>query len=333
MVDASQALALALVLSLVLVAIPPVQSAQRADFDTSWLRANKYYDITALHGLHQFSFRTIVAAANGTTVTTSWQYGDIVQQASYDRATRQDLARPGHYAFLWVNDADVDAGSAWIGKRRAALVSSTLAYHLFVSGMREYYFSRGDGVLLHAKDLATGTEFVRGVDGDLLAAPAADNDPRKIVRAAYDSAMEFLEGEPAADPPDSLRLSCRGVVPDATGGVGTCSDRFVPTGRFGIHRIEMGWPPLSAGYMNVTLSDTSGEYYAYQCYAGLPYVGYDPQNETTCDPEWSAGRGVDMGIAHTWRLRAHFNYCLNPILGFTCEYDGEIVLTGRVARP
>lgn len=308
--------------------------------DQSWMAPGHVLQFqagTASDGTQgSYTFDVVVHAVDASTITFDFIAGapPKIQQITYDRGTRTATNGAGH-AWLFINQADIEAGGAFIGGEYAAMTPlSNVALVQFSTSSQNYHFDARTGLLVFAQDAGSGSSVNLIASAPGILTPPPDNEPAPTVTVtpAIVSA-ELVAGAAAEESEDAsaavirfIRIPCSGTSSLKPLGVTqTCSGTFHVNGGFTIKSPEVWWPLLADGTISVTISDWIGTYYVAGCASVLPATS---GNSVACSG--GAVRSVVGGGEHTVNVRANFGHCLNPLTLFGCPWTWNTIIDGEI---
>lgn len=314
-------------------------SALPNSLDQSWMETGYVLQFHAgtVGGGDLGGFNVIVGAVDSSSITFDFVAGapPKVQQITYDKTTRSASNGAGS-AWLFVNQADINAGGTFIGDEYAAVTPlSNPALVEFSTATKDYFFSAVTGLLVAAQDEGTQSTIALIASAPGLVAPPADNDGSGTVQALT---VGVVPGSPTVVPVGGgvsphitrfLQIPCefRSGYPTLKplGVTQTCSGQFNVNGGFSIPSPDAWWPLLADGAITMTISDSLGTYYGAGCTSVLPATS---GNAVAC----SGGtlRNFVFGGVHTVNVRANFGHCLNPLTLFGCPWAWYTYMNGEV---
>ena len=332
-------------LSLATSALPGAAPAA-AGFDQGWMEPGMTLSLQATLGATldpeaaaaaatEAPLTVVVHAVDDGSITLDLIHAGtdlVVQQATFSRASRSG---PGGFAVLWVDDADVAAGQAWIGDRLAILVMSTPAFHLFASGGQNFYYDSVFGLLLRGEDLDSGSVLaLTGMAQGVVPTPTAQGSPGTV--GATPSAAAPVEPLPLLSSPQAAQaeaaagnwgiiVACTGKTTGVLGGSYSCpTATFNMEDRFSVYE-DGALPYLGAGTMTSTLSDAFGVYRTTTCRATLLVSTTGPAGCTA-----TLHRSVVERGTHTVSIGAQWSHCLDAFTGFSCTFTMRVKAWGFV---
>lgn len=136
-----------------------------AALDETWMAPGHTFTYQTLSTMPTIEYKVVVHSTDSAYITLDWGVtyynGEHdSRRETYVKADRLSASESGYYSDIWVNQADIDAGQAWIGDTFTILVTSNLLYYQFSSGSRNFFFDAAGGYLQRAEDLDSGSMIV-----------------------------------------------------------------------------------------------------------------------------------------------------------------------------
>lgn len=316
----------------------------------NWLQTGKTFVYRASGtGVSTFEFDVVVHAVTSSTVTidvvNEINATTIVDQASFSKTTRENVASPGVFSPLWVKQADVDRGWAILAGHNFTLAQDPL-FHVFVDDASEYKFDKVGGYLFSVANADTGVsiDLIQQYVTTTLPTPSGPHAAIVVNEGAAAANGGALVVAPLRLPTlastfKTIRLFCEDLdyhVPlnwilKIDGELGEqCQAIFdvesIVDMSYGPFRLEM--PFLGVGKVVTRYSDPDGDVRIYVCTGTKPIID---QVGVVCEEDYPRGLPNDyrpgrnsLKTLSTWRV------CGSVVDDWGCRYSWRVDVTGFV---